>query len=126
MNMNDQTLTQPMTIKNLEQEYAVILAFIQKNWPIADPNQRTFARTMKLVEELGELSDELLTSMNLQRADKMANFAQENVENEFADVLGSLILLALELNIDIETVIKKKIAYTKNRFAMEKPEQVDL
>lgn len=115
-----------MTIQELKEEYQFILDYINAHWPIRNKNQRTFARTMKLVEELGELSDELLTSMNLQRADKMAKFAKENVEDEFADVLASVILLALELNIDIETVIRKKIAFTRNRFELDRPEQVDL
>lgn len=108
-----------MTIKELESEYTQILRFIQANWPLADQNQRVFARTMKLVEELGELSDELLTSMNLQRADKTAKFAHAHVEDELADVLASVILLGLELGIDIETVMKRKIAFTKERFSME-------
>lgn len=111
---------QSMTIKDLEAEYSKILHFIQANWPIADKNQRVFARTMKLVEELGELSDELLSSMNLQRAEKQGKFAQANVADELADVLASVILLALELDIDIEEIMKRKLVYTKKRFAMEK------
>jgi len=121
-----QNQAHPMTIQELTEEYKYILKYINSHWPIKDKNQRAFARTMKLVEELGEFSDELLTSMNLQRADKMAKFVKSNVEDEFADVLASVILLALELNIDIETVIRKKIAYTRNRFELDKPEQVDL
>ncbi len=108
-----------MTIKELEQEYAQVLKFIQANWPLAEQNQRVFARTMKLVEELGELSDELLTSMNLQRAAKTAKFAQAHVEDELADVLASVILLALELGIDIETVMKRKLIFTKKRFKID-------
>ncbi|MBD3250295.1 MAG: hypothetical protein GF381_01870 [Candidatus Pacebacteria bacterium] len=75
---------------------------------------------MKIVEELGELADEILTSMNLQRESKVAQFSRENVEDEFADVLGSLILLAIEMEIDIEKVIRKKIDYTRQRFKMDK------
>lgn len=75
---------------------------------------------MKVVEELGELSDEILTSMNLQRNSKIAKFSRENLEDEFADVLGSLILLSVELDIDIEKVIQKKIDFTRERFEMNK------
>ena len=85
-----------------------------------DKNQRVFARTMKIVEELGELSDEILTSMNLQRDSKIAKFSRENLEDEFADVLASLILLANEVDIDVESVIKKKIKFTRERFEMDK------
>ncbi|NCN82338.1 MAG: hypothetical protein GW947_00055 [Candidatus Pacebacteria bacterium] len=74
---------------------------------------------MKVVEELGELSDEILTSMNIQRNSKIAKFSHQNVEDEFADVLGSLVLLAIELDIDIEEVMKRKILYTHKRLLNE-------
>ncbi|NCN44975.1 MAG: hypothetical protein COU63_00120 [Candidatus Pacebacteria bacterium CG10_big_fil_rev_8_21_14_0_10_36_11] len=73
---------------------------------------------MKVVEELGELADEILTSMNLARDTKIAAFSRENMEDEFADVLGSLILLANELDIDVEQVMRKKLKFTRDRFGM--------
>jgi NTP pyrophosphatase (non-canonical NTP hydrolase) len=105
-----------MTLNELTNEYQQISQFLNSHWPLKSKNQRVFARTMKIVEELGELADEILTSMNLQRKSKIAQFSRENVEDEFADVLGSLILLAIELDIDMEQVIKKKIKFTKKRF----------
>ncbi|MCA9370039.1 MAG: hypothetical protein H6774_04630 [Pseudomonadales bacterium] len=113
------TPTQLTTIRQLEDEYQKISAFLNEKWSLADKDHRIFARTMKIVEELGELSDEILTSMNLQRDTKIANFSRENIEDEFADVLGSLVLLAAELEIDIAEVMQRKIAYTRDRFEME-------
>lgn len=107
-----------MTIHELTSQYQVIAHFLNDRWPLKDPQQRVFARTMKIVEELGELSDEILTSMNLQRNTKIANFSRENIEDEFADVMGSLILLGIELDIDIEKVMKKKIEFTRDRFGI--------
>jgi len=109
-----------MTIQNLTEQYRGISNFLNTHWPLKDKNQRVFARTMKIVEELGELADEILTSMNLQRKSKIAKFSHENVQDEFADVLASLILLAIELDIDIEAVIQKKINFTKKRFEIER------
>jgi len=109
-----------MQIKQLVAKYQAIADFLNQHWPLKDKSQRIFARTMKVVEELGELSDEILTSMNLQRNSKIAKFSRENLEDEFADVLGSLILLSVELNIDIEKVIQKKIDFTRERFEMDK------
>lgn len=106
-----------MTIQDLQAEYQHIKAIIDEKWPIPDQKQRIFARTMKLVEELGELADELLSSMNLQRADKQEAFHDQKVEDEFADVLASVVLLAAELDIDIEAVMKRKIEFTKQRFS---------
>lgn len=107
---------QPLTVNELVAQYQEISDFLNERWPLENENQRVFARTMKLLEELGELSDEILTSMNLQRNSKIAAFSRENVEDEFADVLASLILLANELEIDVEKVIKRKIEFTKDRF----------
>lgn len=108
-----------MEINELVKEYKEISKFLNERWPLKDKNQRVFARTMKIVEELGELSDEILTSMNLQRDSKIAKFSRENLEDEFADVLASLLLLSNELDIDVEKVIKKKIQFTRERFEMD-------
>jgi len=108
-----------MKVKDLIGEYKKISEFLNIRWPLKNKEQRTFARTMKIMEELGELSDEILTSMNLQRNTKIAKFSYQNVEDEFADVMGSLILLGIELNIDIEAIMKRKISFTKKRFEMK-------
>lgn len=108
-----------MTIDSLVSQYRQISSFLNERWPLKNHEQRTFARTMKIMEELGELSDEILTSMNLQRNTKIEKFSRTNVEDEFADVLGSLILLGIELDIDIEEVMKKKISFTRDRFGMD-------
>ena len=111
-----------MTIENLVAQYKTISSFLNERWPLKNHEQRTFARTMKIMEELGELSDEILTSMNLQRNTKIEKFSRENVEDEFADVLGSLILLGIELDIDVEQVMQKKIDFTRERFGMDQTE----
>ncbi len=108
-----------MTLQQLTEKYQQIAQFLNQRWPLKSHDQRVFARTMKIVEELGELADEILTSMNLQRDSKIAKFSQKNVEDEFADVLASLILLAIELDIDIEQVIEKKIKFTRQRFELD-------
>lgn len=108
-----------MTIEELVFEYKKISDFLNDRWPLKDHDQRVFARTMKIVEELGELADEILTSMNLQRNAKIEAFSRENIEDEFADVFASLILLANEMNLDIETVMKRKLQFTRDRFEMD-------
>lgn len=108
-----------MTIQELTHEYKKISDFLNENWPLQNAQQRIFARTMKLVEELGELSDEILTSMNLQRSAKMENFAKENIEDEFADVLATVVMLGIELDIDITKVMKRKIEFTRERFELK-------
>lgn len=110
-----------MTIQDLTNQYQSISVFLNEKWPLKNNQQRIFARTMKIVEELGELSDEILTSMNLQRNTKIAKFSHQNIEDEFADVLGSLLLLGIELDIDVAEVMERKIKLTRERFEMDKP-----
>jgi NTP pyrophosphatase (non-canonical NTP hydrolase) len=109
-----------MTLQQLVNEYKQISTFINDKWPLKNDEQRVFARIMKLVEELGELADEILTSMNLQRQSKIAQFTRQNIEDELADVLASVVLLAEELNVDVEEVMKRKIALTRERFEMDR------
>jgi NTP pyrophosphatase (non-canonical NTP hydrolase) len=104
-----------MTIQQLVTDYKHIGQLLDQKWPIKDQNKRIFARTLKVLEEFGELSDEILTSMNLQRQTKIDQFTHEHLQDEFADVMGSLILLASELDIDVEAVMKRKIDFTKKR-----------
>lgn len=113
--MKNQSIT---TIEQLVNEYQTIGDFIRSQWPMPDKNSAIFARTMKLIEELGELSDEILSSMNLQRGSKLAKHTREDLENEFADVFASLLLMSIELDIDIQKVMERKIKYTKQRFKL--------
>ncbi len=108
-----------MTLKELTGEYQQIAEFINNHWPLKNKEQRVFARFMKLVEETGEMADEVLTSMSLQRKSKIAKFSQQNVEDELADVLASVVLLATELEIDLDKIMERKIEYTRNRFGIE-------
>lgn len=108
-----------MSLKKLTQKYQVIADFINKRWPLKNKEQRIFARTMKIVEELGELADEVLTSMNLSRESKIAKFSRQNIEDELADVLASVVLLAAELEIDLDEIMERKIKLTHKRFEIE-------
>jgi len=109
-----------MTLHDLIAQYKTLSYKLNELWPLKDNQQKTFARVMKIVEELGELSDEILTSMNLQRGTKLKKFSQQNVEDEFADVMASLILLGIQLDIDIEKVMERKIKFTQERFELER------
>lgn len=114
-----QSPTSPMTLQELVDEYKVISTFLNEKWPLKSHDQRVFARTMKIVEELGELADEILTSMNLQRNSKIQAFTKENIEDEFADVMASLVLLANEMDLDVEKIMKRKLEFTKDRFEIK-------
>ena len=72
----------------------------------------------KLVEEMGELSEAILTYDNMQRSDKLSNSKTESkqrLEHEFADVLLVTMILAKELDVDMDKALRAKIEKIKER-----------
>jgi NTP pyrophosphatase (non-canonical NTP hydrolase) len=72
----------------------------------------------KLVEEMGELSEAILTYDKLQRFDKLTNTkaeAKKKLEDEFADVVLVSMILAQELNVDMDKALTTKIKKIKAR-----------
>jgi len=67
-----------------------------------------YAFLAKLMEELGELSEGILKTDKLQRADKLIN--EFDLAEEFADVIFVSLILAKEMNIDINDAIEKKMS----------------
>ncbi len=122
MSQNTNTSVQnsdSLTLEQIVSDYKDIALMLNALWPIESENERLFARTLKLTEELGELSNEILTKLGLQRQAKIDAFKDSHLEDELADVLGSLILLAVELDIDIKEIMQRKIAFTLERLQAE-------
>jgi NTP pyrophosphatase (non-canonical NTP hydrolase) len=104
-----------MTISQLIEEYQKISDLLDKKYPMEDKEKRIFARITKMLEEFGELAEVSLGKANLQRDSKDLTNIQQKANEEFADVVSTLFLLGIELDVDIEEAIKKKIAFTKER-----------
>ncbi len=66
------------------------------------------SRTVKLQEEVGELSNDILSILSLQRKSKLAEFNKKNMYEEFADVILSVMMLANSVNVDIERAVNDK------------------
>lgn len=72
-------------------------------------------QTVKISEEVWELSWEVLSSFWLQRKEKLVENWKENLENEFADVILSTLLLAKTMDVDINLALEKKLEKIKER-----------
>lgn len=68
----------------------------------------------KLVEEIGELSEAILTRDSMQRKDKLQD-SKSKLEDELADVILCTMILAKELKIDIAKSLNQKIKKIKKR-----------
>lgn len=81
-----------------------------------DQEKDNLSQMIKLTEELGELGNEVLAFNNYQREEKMAKHNTETLESEFADVLFSLLVLARNMDIDMEKAVNQKMKKIKERF----------
>jgi NTP pyrophosphatase (non-canonical NTP hydrolase) len=85
-----------------------------KHFDVKNNPKTKYTMFAKLVEEIGELSEAILTYDSLQRSHKLRKSKAE-LEGEFADVILVTMILAQELNINLETSLKAKIKKIKAR-----------
>lgn len=111
--------TQSLSLEEILQLTRDYHELLNQAFPIESDRERVFARTLKLMEELGEFANELLTKVGLQRQTKIDAFAQEKLEDEFGDVVATVLLLGAELDIDIAEVMKRKFALAFERMQNE-------
>lgn len=74
------------------------------------------AKTVKLSEEVGELSSEVLGHNGDQRKEKLDQRTSDSLPNELADVIVTTLLLAKSLNVDIRAALTKKIERIHQRY----------
>lgn len=80
-----------------------------------EEEQAILIQTVKLNEEVGELCNDILSILQLQRASKLQHFEKKNIYQEFADVLITLLQLAEYANVDLERATKEKLQIIKKR-----------
>ncbi|MFA5870576.1 MAG: MazG nucleotide pyrophosphohydrolase domain-containing protein [Candidatus Paceibacterota bacterium] len=80
-----------------------------------DEEKRLLARTVKLSEEVGELSEMILSHCSFQRKEKLEALNKAQISGEFADVIIVCALLANTMKVDLEDAIEKKIKVIEER-----------
>ncbi len=89
---------------------------LQDRFNYNDKEKRILARTVKIAEEVGELCNEVLASNKLQRKEKLDGHGRKELEEEFADVLFTTLLLAKTMDIDMEKAMEEKIKKVNKRY----------
>jgi NTP pyrophosphatase (non-canonical NTP hydrolase) len=82
---------------------------------LSNQKEVILARTVKLGEEFGELCEEVLAYSSLQRKQKLDNHDKRNLQDEFADVIITALLLARSMNVDIEKALEMKMQRLNQR-----------
>ena len=105
-----------MTIAELSEFAAWSNERIAERFPEGNPEQAALAHAVKIGEELGELYEAVLAASLRQRTEKLAAHTQENLAEECADVLISTLVLADEMNVDVQKALHAKMAKIRSRF----------
>lgn len=111
-----------MNLDELIAKLRSIEAGLMKEYPALakDQEKHILTYSAKVSEEYGELMNEVLASLKLQRQDKLAQYDRKNLISEFADVIGTVLLLGLALDIDLKQTLINLIETKYQKYATEK------
>ena len=106
-----------MNIKNLQ---TIVRELDDKRKPkyrlYTPAEKEILTKTIKLNEEVGELCNDVLSVLKLQRKSKLEKFEKKNFYEEFADVIITTIQLANSAGVDIERALGDKLKKIEARY----------
>lgn len=82
---------------------------LDKKFSEFSKKEKILSHSVKLTEEVWELSSEVLVSIWKARVEKLQNYSKSDLEAEFADVILTTLILAKDLDIDINKSLIDKI-----------------
>ena len=110
-----------MNIKGLEEKIRELRDIQRVEYALTTPREKEIlTKTVKLNEEVGELCNDILSILRLQRKAKLDKFDKRNIYQEFADVVITLMQLAIAANVDLDRAIEDKIKTIEERIDKEK------
>lgn len=120
-NQNYVIILQDMNLKNLQEKISILNEKTKPHYKLYSQEEKEIlTKTVKLNEEVGELCNDILGILKLQRKAKMKNFDKRNIYQEFADVIITTIQLAQVAGVDIERAIEDKLKKIEKRHQEEK------
>lgn len=104
-----------MNLKNLQEKVNLHLKNATRYHLYSPEEKEILTMTVKLNEEVGELCNDILSILRLQRRSKLEKFDKRNVYAEFADVILTTLQLASAAKVDIERAVNDKIKKIEQR-----------
>jgi len=106
-----------MDIKTLQEKINTLTAKTRPHYKLYTPEEKEIlTKTVKLNEEVGELCNDILSVLRLQRKSKLDKFDKRNFYEEFADVIITTMQLAAVAHVDIERAIRDKLTKIEKRY----------
>lgn len=120
--MNSVPQSKPkLTIKELqrqlrEREQQLRIKFVS----LTKREKDILLKTVKLSEEVGELSNDILSVLSLQRKSKLDAFDKTNLYEEFADVVLGVFALANTMRVDMDRAVRDKLKKIFDVYSQDK------
>lgn len=106
-----------MNIKALQEEIKILNNKTTPHYKLYSQTEKEIlTKTIKLNEEVGELCNDILSVLKLQRKSKLDKFDKRNFYEEIADVIITVLQLAVVTNVDVERAIKDKLKKIEKRY----------
>lgn len=113
-----------MNLKNLQEKIREQNVRSRPHFKLYSQQEKEIlTKTVKLNEEVGELCNDILAILRLQRKAKLDKFDKRNMYEEFADVIITTIQLASVANVDIERAVHDKLIKIEERVTKEKQQK---
>ncbi|MBI2033344.1 MAG: hypothetical protein HYT10_02660 [Candidatus Levybacteria bacterium] len=105
-----------MDFKHLQEKIRHLNEVIRPQYRLYTPREKEIlTKTVKLNEEVGELCNDILAILKLQRKAKLDKFDKRNMYEEFADVIITAIQLATAAGVDIDRAVTDKLKKIEKR-----------
>lgn len=106
-----------MNLSNLQEKVKALDAETTPHYKLYTQREKEIlTKTIKLNEEVGELCNDILSVLKLQRKSKLEKFDKRNFYEEFADVIITTIQLANSAGVDVERAIGDKLEKIEKRY----------
>src|SRR3990167_1832664 len=110
-----------MNLKNLQEKARILNEQTNPRYKLYTPAEKeVLTKTVKLNEEVGELCNDILSILKLQRRSKLQHFDKRNMYEEFADVIITAMQLAIAAGVDVERAVGDKLKKIEGKYMQEK------
>lgn len=109
-----------MNLKSLQEKIKLLNEKTRPQYRLYSQEEKEIlTKTVKLNEEVGELCNDILSILKLQRKSKLQRFDKRNMYEEFADVIITAMQLAIAAGVDVERAVGDKLKKIEERFEKE-------
>jgi len=110
-----------MNLKSLQEKVKMLNEKTSPQYRLYSQKEKEIlTKTVKLNEEVGELCNDILSILKLQRRAKLQKFDRRNMYEEFADVIITAMQLAITAGVDVERAVGDKLKKIEERISKER------